>query len=332
MFGSWSARRALATASARTLPAAIIWAIRPGSGTMPRSMRSASISVVIGARPLNGTCSRLTPALVLNSSPARWAPEPLPVEPKVSLPGSRFGERHQVGDAFDVEAVAGHQHVRHRGDAGDRREIAHRVIGAVLDQALVGGVGLVGAEDQGVAVGLGMRHRVGADDAGAARPVLHHDRLAEIGLLGDQPRQQVDRPAGRVGHHDGDRAGRKRLRTRGRRDGERGERGEGGAAGEHAGVPGFARSCRPPQAASSSIPCASRVTVVPASPRSSAGVSWIEPIAARPPVSSTNEHAARTFGPMIPRRTRSRRGPRGRATDRALLGRAPVRRRPRRRR
>jgi len=54
---------------------------------MLMSMRSASISVSIGERPLNGTCSMSMAALVLNSSPARWAPEPLPVEPNVRLPG-----------------------------------------------------------------------------------------------------------------------------------------------------------------------------------------------------------------------------------------------------
>jgi hypothetical protein len=72
------------------------------------------------------------------------------------------------------------QHVRHRGDAGDRGEVLHRVVGAVLDQALVGSVGLVGAEHQHMAVGLGARHRVGADDARAAGAVLDHDRLTEI--------------------------------------------------------------------------------------------------------------------------------------------------------
>ena len=39
---------------------------------------------------------------------------------------------------------------------------------------------------------------------------------------------------------------------------------------------------------------------MPASPRSSACVSWIDPIAAKPPVRSANQHAARTFGPIEP--------------------------------
>ena len=113
------------------------------------------------------------------------------------------------------EILSHHQHMRHRGDAGDRREILHRIERPALDQALVGGMGLVGAEDQRVAVRLGARHRAGADDARRAGAVLDHDRLLEVGrrLLRDQPRQRVDRPAGRVGHDDGDGAARKGLRA-----------------------------------------------------------------------------------------------------------------------
>ena len=171
---------ALATASARTLPDSICCPIRPGSGAMLRSMRSASSSVSMGERPLNGTCSMSMPALVLNSSPARCAPEPLPIEPKVRAAGLALRHRDHLADACGGEALAHHQHVRHGGDAGDRREIPHCVVGAVLDQALIGGVGLVGAEHQHMAVGLGARHRIGADDARSAGPVLHHDRLIEI--------------------------------------------------------------------------------------------------------------------------------------------------------
>ena len=83
-------RCALAMPSARIFPDAICCAIRPGNGAMLRSTRPASSSVVIGARPLYGTCSMSMPALVLNNSPARCAPEPLPIEPKVSAPGFAF--------------------------------------------------------------------------------------------------------------------------------------------------------------------------------------------------------------------------------------------------
>jgi hypothetical protein len=40
---------------------------------------------------------------------------------------------------------------------------------------------------------------MGADDARAAGPIFHHDRLTEIGrgFLRDQTRQRVDRSTGR---------------------------------------------------------------------------------------------------------------------------------------
>ena len=76
--------------SARTEPDSICCPIRPGSGAMLMSIRSASNSVSMGERPLKGTCNMSMPALVLNSSPARWAPEPLPVDPNVRVPGLTF--------------------------------------------------------------------------------------------------------------------------------------------------------------------------------------------------------------------------------------------------
>ena len=81
------------------------------------------------------------------------------------------------------------------------------------------------------------------------------------------------------------------------------------------------------------MPAAASVTVVPASPRSSAGVSEIEPIAARPPVCSTNAQAARTFGPIEPAANSvAASASRGRAADRHAAPGCPSRRRRRRRR
>jgi hypothetical protein len=88
--------------------------------------------------------------------------------------GLGLRQRDEIGEAGRGQALAHHQHVRHGGDAGDRDEVAHGVVRTVLDQALVGRVGLVGAEDEHVAVGLGARHRAGADDARAAGAVLNH--------------------------------------------------------------------------------------------------------------------------------------------------------------
>ena len=65
-------------------------------------------------------------------------------------------------------------------DAGNRRKILYRVIGAVLQQALIGRMGLVGAEHERVAVGLGARDRGAADHPGAAGAVVDNDRVPEI--------------------------------------------------------------------------------------------------------------------------------------------------------
>jgi hypothetical protein len=105
--------------------------------------------------------------------------------------------------------------VGHGGDARDRGKIPHRVVRAVLDQALIGRVGLVGAEYEHMPIRFRARHGLGADDARSAGAVFDDDRLIEIagGFLCDQARQRVDWSARRVGHDDGDAAARKALRT-----------------------------------------------------------------------------------------------------------------------
>ena len=58
--------------------------------------------------------------------------------------------------------------------------------------------------EQRVAVGLGLRHRLGAEIAPGARPVLHHERLAPHlrQPVRDHARDDVDAAAGRGGHDD----------------------------------------------------------------------------------------------------------------------------------
>ena len=173
-------------------------AISPGSGAMLRSTRPASSSVVIGAEPLYGTCSMSMPALVLNSSPPDARPS--------RCPPSR---RHAPGLALAIATTSptlwlrnpsAPPALRHCGDAGDRREILHGIERPALDQTLVGGVGLVGAEDQRVAVGFGAGHGAGADNPEApGRFSTTTGCLRSAAASGDQPRQAVDRPAGRAG-------------------------------------------------------------------------------------------------------------------------------------
>ena len=60
-----------------------------------------------------------------------------------------------------------------------------------------------GADQQGVAVRHGLGHRLIADHAAGARPVLDHDRLAQrlLQLGRDEARRGVGTAARRVRHH-----------------------------------------------------------------------------------------------------------------------------------
>ena len=46
-----------------------------------------------------------TPAITLNSSPARWMEDPMPAEPKVSLPGDLRASRTRSATPFSREAA-----------------------------------------------------------------------------------------------------------------------------------------------------------------------------------------------------------------------------------
>ncbi len=69
----------------------------------------------------------------------------------------------------------------------------------------------------GVAVGFCARRHLGwPNSARGARPVFDNDRLAEVlfGRRRERAKRHVGRPAGRVGHDEGDGSARKRLRQR----------------------------------------------------------------------------------------------------------------------
>jgi hypothetical protein len=84
-----------------------------------------------------------------------------------------------------------------------RRKIADRIVAQLWIQELVGGH--AGARDQdGVAIGIGMRHHLGGDVAAGAWLVLDHHRLAPhlLEAVADQTRGDVGRAARRERHHD----------------------------------------------------------------------------------------------------------------------------------
>ena len=112
-----------------------------------------------------------------------------------------------VGDEL-VEVAPRHRRVRHQRigadrDVDDRGEILRDVVGRHLvdrDRERQAARRV----EQGRAVGRRGDHRLGADDAGRARAVLHDELLAEpLGeLLRQQPRHHVDAAARRHRHDD----------------------------------------------------------------------------------------------------------------------------------
>jgi hypothetical protein len=108
------------------------------------------------------------------------------------------------------------QDLRRVHDQRHRREVGRRVVGRLLVHRLVDRMGADRAEREHVAVGrrIGDAQRPGR--AAAARHILDHhllaERLAEMRL--QQAGQNVDRPAGREGHHHSYRPRRPVLRRR----------------------------------------------------------------------------------------------------------------------
>ena len=129
-------------------------------------------------------------------------------------------------------------HRQHVGDVHqrrDRREVRLDVEGKLLVERGVDAVRGRGAEQQRVAVGLGLRHCVGGEVAAGAGAVVHH-QLAVERLLHwrlEQPRHDVDARTGRETHEDGH-----RLRRPGLRQGVAGEEESGGQEAEEAAAEG----------------------------------------------------------------------------------------------
>ena len=166
-----------------------------------------SRSVIASGLLLYGTCRMSVSASCLNISPATRLDE-LPL-PKLSLPGLFFAPR-RAGRRRVLygESALHHQHLAALAEAGDRREVLHRVVGQLLVQVLVGGVRGVGGDQHRVAVGRGAcAAACAAMHAAGAGLVVDHHRL--LGLLGDRlaerARELVGGAAGGERHDEGDR-------------------------------------------------------------------------------------------------------------------------------
>ena len=114
-----------------------------------------------------------------------------------------LGRGDQLGQRVGRLAGIGDQHQRAPGGEADRREVGHRVVGQVLEQAGVHDQ-RVDRRHQGQPVGLGARDLLAADIARGAGDVVDDDRLAEPGrqLLRHEAGDDVGTGARREGHDD----------------------------------------------------------------------------------------------------------------------------------
>ncbi len=155
--------------------------------------------------------------------------------------GARGAERPRRRAGFRQgeelgQRLRGHGRMRHEqqscvAELGDRREVAQRVERQLRDQVRIDDQRAVEAEQQRVAVGRRRGHRLRADGAAGAGPVVDDHLLAEprAERVGDGAHAAVGEAAGRVGHDDADRPVReRRLRDGRRRGGGQGERRGGG--------------------------------------------------------------------------------------------------------
>src|SRR4029453_17255589 len=84
--GKTPERDVVVTANARNVPARM-WAIDALVVWKVACTWPAIKSVKAGGEPRYGTCSMLTPAIILNSSPVTWLGDPTPAEAILILPG-----------------------------------------------------------------------------------------------------------------------------------------------------------------------------------------------------------------------------------------------------
>jgi hypothetical protein len=141
------------------------------------------------------------------------------VEGDRQLAGIRFGGGDQLAHRGNRQVGVHRQHLRtEAAHQRHRREVARGVVGELLERNRVDrharGVG----EQERVAVGQRARDRLVRQDAGGARHVLDHHRLAERArrAVGHQAGHHVGRGAGPGRHDQLDRAARPGLGVCGR--------------------------------------------------------------------------------------------------------------------
>ena len=109
-----------------------------------------------------------------------------------------LGQRDQFGGGPGGQAIAHREDVRRVGDQADQREIASEVIGQAFHDHLIDRHRAGGAEQNGMAVRIGARHRLSTDGASGTVAVDDDDGLAKQGgkMLRIEPADDVGRTAG----------------------------------------------------------------------------------------------------------------------------------------
>ncbi len=149
---------------------------------------------------------RSRPKALLNSSALRWWKVPGPGVPKASWPGLSLASFTRSATERTGRIGIDHQHIGHARHQGDRNEIDGRIVGQALAHRDVERHRGRGRHHEGVAVGGRARDRGRGDHRARARLVLDHERPPEalLQLLREQAREQIGRPARRIGHHEAD--------------------------------------------------------------------------------------------------------------------------------
>ena len=189
--------RSAATASARSVPPRTCDRLN-GTVSIMKDTWPAIRSVTAGVEPRYGTWTASMPVTSLNCSVAMCAELPRPLRGVGQRAGLRLRGGDQLLHRMDRRVLRHQQQVRRLADQRDGGEILARIVGQLrIHDRPDRHVGRM-AHDQGVTVGRGLGHQVGADRAGRDRVVLHEHRLAaaflELGSIG--AREQVDQPPG----------------------------------------------------------------------------------------------------------------------------------------
>ena len=123
---------------------------------------------------------------------------------KAQAHGLLFGQCNERSD-IGCRHIGVHRQEQGRGrHTDDGREIFHHVIGQLGVERRGHRIGVAVAQQEGVAIGLGLGHDIGAHGAGRTRLVVHHHRLAQAVLqfLANGAGQHIGETTGRKADHD----------------------------------------------------------------------------------------------------------------------------------